>query len=111
MRLSCSASAFFSSSLTSSIASFATYSTSFSLIFIGESDLLDPRCRPGFVQLCQQYGSHLHELFAPYLIRHVDYDSRALDCSNGRGSCQLVSDERRPKFLEHFQVKLLIPIG
>src|SRR5436190_14596783 len=79
IRLSCSASAFFSSSATSSIASLATYSTSASLIFIRKGDLLDPGVRPRLVHLGQQLPPHLDELFAPDLIGHIDHDPSALD--------------------------------
>src|SRR5215467_6487488 len=97
MRLSCSASALFSFSAMSSIASFATYSTSCSLIFIGKSDLLDPRRWPRLIYSSQYLRPHLNELFSPYLIGYVDHDTRAV---YGRHMCcrgQLDSNQCRPK--------------
>src|SRR5579883_955095 len=74
MALSCAASSFFSSSATSSIASFATYSTSFSLIFISKSDLLNPRRRPRLVHPREQLRRHFDELFPPDLVRDIHDD-------------------------------------
>src|SRR5262249_31095285 len=96
IRLSCSARDFFSSSATSSMASFATYSTSASLIFISKDDLFDPRRRPRLIDLRQQLQPHFHELLAPDLIGHVDDDTGALKRSNRRGTGQLRPDQRRP---------------
>src|SRR2546426_484405 len=97
MRLSCSASSFFSSSATSSIASFATYSTSSSLIFIRKGDLLDPRCSPRLIHFRQQLRAHPDELLAPDLIWDVDDDARAVNGCDRRCTRQLRPDHGGPK--------------
>src|SRR5262249_51048950 len=110
MRLSCSASAFFSSSATSNIASFATYSTSCSLIFIGKRDFLDPGSSPGLVHLGQQLRCHLNELSAPDLIRHVNNDPRTLDDCDARQTGKLRPDQLWPQLAKDFEIELSIPI-
>src|SRR5436190_24024276 len=105
MRLSCSASAFFSSSATSSIASFATYSTSFSLIFMSKRNLLNPWCRPGCVHLGQQLRSNFDELPAPCQVGNLDDDTRTVHRGDAHYFSQLSSDQRWPELAEHLQVK------
>src|SRR5262249_56845494 len=83
--LSCSASSFFSSSATSSIASLATYSTSVSLIFMSECDLLDPRSGPRLIHTGQQLRCHLDQLFAPDQIRNIHHNSRNVHSRDRRG--------------------------
>src|SRR5436190_13407439 len=84
IRLSCPASSFFSSSATSSIASFATYSTSASLIFIRKHDLLNPRYGPWLIHSGQKLRPHFDQLLPPYLIRHIHDDP----CSLYRYNCR-----------------------
>src|SRR5439155_11447039 len=62
MRLSCSASSLFSSSATWSMASFATYSTSASLIFMSKRNLRDQRCAPWLVHPRRKLGPNPAEL-------------------------------------------------
>src|SRR5262247_1959569 len=101
MRLSCSARAFFSSSATSSIASFATYSTSCSLIFIRKENLLDPGRRPRRVQLRQQLRPHSHQLLSPDQVWHFDDHARSVHSCHAYGPRQVRPNQRWPEFLEH----------
>src|SRR5262245_61813297 len=110
MRLSCSVSAFFSWSAISNIASFATYSTSFSLIFIRKRNLLDPWRSPGFVELRQQLRSHLDELLAPDQVGNFDHDTGFVHGGDGRCSSQFGPDQRRPKLPENLQIEFAVPI-
>src|SRR5262245_14192044 len=110
MRLNCSASAFFSSSATSSMASFATYSTSASLIFMGERDLLDPRRGPRLIDSSQQLRPHSDELLSPNLIGNIHDHARAMNCSHGRGLRQAGPYDGRPQFLQQLQIELSIPV-
>src|SRR5262249_34183239 len=109
MRLSCSASAFFSSAATSSIASFATYSTSASLIFIRKGDLPNPGCGPRFVHPSQELRFHLHQLLPPHLIRYVNHDAAPLYCRDPRGARQLRTDQDRPKLSQNFKIEVYVP--
>src|SRR5438105_522092 len=102
--LSCAASSDFSSSATSSIASFATYSTSRSVIFIGKDDLLNPRRRPWFIHPGEKLGLHLDQLLSPDLIRNVHHDSRSLHCNDGYGLREFWTRELGPEFLKKLQI-------
>src|SRR5205823_2810122 len=70
IRLNCSANSFFSFSGTSRLASFATYSTSVSLILICNGNLRDFRTSPWFINLLQKLAFHAHQLFPPDEIRN-----------------------------------------
>src|SRR5262245_5879049 len=110
MRLSCSASAFFSSSPTSSIASCATYSTSFSLIFMCKRDFLDPRSRPRLVQFLQQLRPHPDQLLAPYLIGYVDNDARSMHSHHFGCVRQFRPNQGRPELSQYLEIQFGVPI-
>src|SRR6516225_6935211 len=110
IRLSCSASSFFSSSATSSIASFATYSMSLSLIFMSKNNLRNPRRRPWFIHSGQKLRPHSNQLLPPDLIRHIDDNPCSLDGDDCRNLREFRPGQFRPEFPQKFQVELGIPI-
>src|SRR6185503_748962 len=74
MRLSWPASSFFSLSVTSRLASLATYSTSASVIFIGNGDLRDSRRAPKLVDSVEQLSLHSRQLVAPRRIGYLQFN-------------------------------------